>query len=168
MSLAGKTGSGRPLVAREVAHEQFKCPHCKETKRRSGFYEAKRKHTGVSHYCRECTRELRRGERRGVRAFEVRGRGKPESLGSSESSGRPGPDRRWSNGAVVEAIQLWADEHGTPPSESYWYSPPSGFPSTSVVRDRFGTWNAAITAAGFKPTPPGGPKLRESNPKENP
>lgn len=60
-------------MAREVAHDQFECPGCGETKHRCDFYAPRTKHTEVSHYCKACTRALRKRERKGTRAFEVRG-----------------------------------------------------------------------------------------------
>ena len=65
----------------------------------------------------------------------------------------------WTREAIICAIQRWAIEYGEPPISKVWASScrPSGYPSTPTVRDRFGTWNNAITAAGFAPRPRGCP-----------
>lgn len=59
-------------MAREVEPDLFLCPGCEETKPRSDYYAPKTKHTGVAHYCKACSAKLRRHERKGVRAFQVR------------------------------------------------------------------------------------------------
>jgi hypothetical protein len=70
--------------------------------------------------------------------------------------------RRWTPEAVIAAIQAWADEHGgVPPVATDWNATvarASGrgargdeFPSLDSVQAAFGTWSAAITAAGFVP-----------------
>lgn len=74
---------------------------------------------------------------------------------------------------VIEAIQDWSEEHGgIPPAATDW-NPPHAitlghpekaekfheangrWPYTSSVVPLFGTWNAAIRAAGFEPRPAG-------------
>lgn len=73
----------------------------------------------------------------------------------------------WTPEAIVCAIQHFADEHGgIPPAAQLWnvgylkarnqherlrefYD--NAYPHTSHVLFRFGTWNAAIAAAGFVP-----------------
>lgn len=62
----------------------------------------------------------------------------------------------WTREAIVCAIQEWADEHGgIPPAASDWLRARArgtvGTCSVDQVRRRFGTWNAAIIAAGFEP-----------------
>jgi len=68
----------------------------------------------------------------------------------------------WTRDAIVAAIQRWADAHGgVPPVARDWNTTVArqrgkpdrgdGFPATNTVRNTFGTWNAAITAAGFVP-----------------
>jgi transposase len=70
----------------------------------------------------------------------------------------------WTQDAIVYAIQEFADEHGgIPPTASEWnftlakargLAGPERdlrWPATQTVLKRFGTWNAAIAAAGFEP-----------------
>jgi DNA-binding CsgD family transcriptional regulator len=62
----------------------------------------------------------------------------------------------WTCEAIVCAIQEWADEHGgIPPSAREWrFAQARNDPrvcNVNNVRKRFGTWNAAIQAAGFEP-----------------
>jgi len=76
--------------------------------------------------------------------------------------------RRW----VIDSINEWFDMFGAPPTATDWnqsYTRVHGpawrvaryqatgrvWPSVSTARDHFGSWNAAIEAAGFDPTPPG-------------
>jgi hypothetical protein len=75
-------------------------------------------------------------------------------------------NRQWTPETIVAAIQRWADEHGgVPPTASDWNNTlsrqlgrgPHGddYPSASVVQHEFGTWSAAIKAAGFDAFTPG-------------
>lgn len=84
-----------------------------------------------------------------------------------------GAERKvWTADAVVAAIQTWAELHGEPPAMTTW-SPSMArsigkpelaqaeymqgkageWPSPQAVIRAFGTWNAAIAAAGFDPRP---------------
>jgi hypothetical protein len=69
---------------------------------------------------------------------------------------------RWTREAVITAIHRWADEHGgVPPVASDWNAtiaadrgkPVRGdaFPPLGRVQQVFGSWAAAIEAAGFQP-----------------
>lgn len=65
----------------------------------------------------------------------------------------------WTRDAIVLAIQEWADENGgIPPAANDFYrlGATDRNPSVVTVQKQFGTWNAAIRAAGFEPHP-GGP-----------
>jgi hypothetical protein len=60
----------------------------------------------------------------------------------------------WTREAIACAIQEWADEHGgIPPAATDWLRArarnDSRVTSVTNVQKRFGTWNAAIRAAGF-------------------
>lgn len=57
----------------------------------------------------------------------------------------------WTPEAIVCAIQEWADIHGEPPRATDWHSQDETHPWFSTVLWRFGTWNAAIEAAGLTP-----------------
>jgi hypothetical protein len=76
---------------------------------------------------------------------------------------------------IIEAIQDWHERYGVPPSAQDWNTAPSQleqmhperrlihqariaerkWPRTSSVQSAFGTWSAAIEAAGLTPTRPG-------------
>lgn len=61
----------------------------------------------------------------------------------------------WTRDAILLAIREWADEHGgIPPSANDFHRGRAvGLPLPSVerVQARFGSWDAAIIAAGFEP-----------------
>jgi hypothetical protein len=62
----------------------------------------------------------------------------------------------WTRDAIVLCIQDWADEHGGIPPAANDFSRaralnPGAVPVVNHVLGRFGTWNAAIRAAGFEP-----------------
>lgn len=60
--------------------------------------------------------------------------------------------RSWKQETIVSAIREWADEHGRQPAASDWLpTVPEGVPSVDTVQREFGSWNAAIEAAGFTP-----------------
>lgn len=84
----------------------------------------------------------------GVRAAGLRARGQGEK--------RPAPGRgRWTEEAIANAIRRWHAEHGRPPLLEDWRRGGRDHPSATTVQRRFGSWNAAIEAAGFASRPPG-------------
>jgi hypothetical protein len=61
---------------------------------------------------------------------------------------------RWTPEAILNAIRQWAADHdGDPPRAPAWLArhDTEHFPYASTVLNAFGTWNAAIEAAGFTP-----------------
>lgn len=77
----------------------------------------------------------------------------------------------WDRERIITAVRAWAAEHnGTPPSATDWnpqqarllgrpekaekFYADAAWPFVSTVVDYFGTWNAAITAAGLQPRRP--------------
>lgn len=62
-------------------------------------------------------------------------------------------NRRWTDDAIIDAIRRWNDVHGRPPGATQWARATRGrdYPSLGIVQRSFGTWNAAIAAAGFAP-----------------
>src|SRR5690242_11856945 len=59
------------------------------------------------------------------------------------------PER--SRDQVLEAIRAWARERGTPPRQAVWPSlNGAGWPSFVTVTTHFGSWRAALEAAGFR------------------
>lgn len=87
--------------------------------------------------------------------------------------------RSWTSERVLEAIGSWAEEYGKPPTSEEWeIGKPEkraqaalikaqlwrekarrfaegAYPSNDTVRRFFGSFSAAIAAAGFEPRPPG-------------
>lgn len=80
----------------------------------------------------------------------------------------PGParGRRYTRDEVLEAIRQWADCHGSPPTSMDWDPARArrlghdwraerfeagNWPTIRMVRDRFGTFNDAVTRAGLQP-----------------
>lgn len=59
----------------------------------------------------------------------------------------------WTRGAVIKAIQAHAEKHGRPPKFDEWIVATPATPSSTTVRERFGTFNVALEAAGFIPRP---------------
>lgn len=59
----------------------------------------------------------------------------------------------WTEAAIIDAICRWAAGHdGVPPRSLDWCPPvPPGYPSAETVSRVFGTFNAGVRAAGFKP-----------------
>ena len=56
----------------------------------------------------------------------------------------------WTSEAIVAKIREWATGHGEPPVATDWQSA-GDWPSVNTVQGAFGSWNAAIQAAGFIP-----------------
>jgi len=59
--------------------------------------------------------------------------------------------RGWTDGEIIEAVAGWAGEGGGPPRWEDWRHPPAGYPSAGTVTRRFGSWAAALRAAGLEP-----------------
>ncbi len=71
--------------------------------------------------------------------------------GLSPQRGRPG---HWTDEAILEALRGWADLHGVPSSASWSKSAP-GRPTHALVIRTFGSWEAALHAAGLQRPPTG-------------
>lgn len=67
---------------------------------------------------------------------------------------------RWTQEEIVDAIKAWAKEHDATPTAAQWSRVGSAWPSVGRVRTVFGTWSAAIAAAGFTPRRVGECSLR--------
>jgi hypothetical protein len=65
----------------------------------------------------------------------------------------PGPrvGFRWDETTICYAIDLWHRRHLRPPKFEEWLRAAEDHPSASTVLRRFGSWNAAIRAAGLRP-----------------
>ena len=67
--------------------------------------------------------------------------------------------KRWTQDEIVNAIQLWANQHGGQPPKYVDWTPSRGavkesvciglWPTGRQVTRAFGSWNAAIQAAGL-------------------
>jgi ribosomal protein S14 len=57
----------------------------------------------------------------------------------------------WSAHDIIRSILSWADMYGEPPANREWRRAGADHPSASTVFNRFGSWNAGIAAAGFRP-----------------
>lgn len=80
---------------------------------------------------------------------------------------------------IVDAIQFWAFLYGAPPTYTDWsrsrakrredtaalerMGEPGDWPTARQVVGRFGTWNAALEAAGYTPRPAHRPRLTQIN-----
>jgi transcriptional regulator with XRE-family HTH domain len=83
----------------------------------------------------------------------------------------PAANAKWSPDLVIQRIKEWADVYGEQPTATDWLPAIAAYqkspradqirrryesgdwPSTNTVRRIFGTWNAAIEAAGFRARP---------------
>lgn len=60
--------------------------------------------------------------------------------------------RTWTRETILAAFHRYFDEHGDQPSAALVnQSRPAGFPPTGTVQREFGSWSAAIRAAGWRP-----------------
>lgn len=58
---------------------------------------------------------------------------------------------RWNRDLIVERVKAWVEIHGRPPTTSDWNAAESEWPSDSTCYYHFGSFGAAIRAAGFEP-----------------
>jgi hypothetical protein len=56
---------------------------------------------------------------------------------------------------ILYAIELWHRQHLRIPTTDEWDRAGPNHPSRVTVMRRFGSWNAAMAAAGFRPRGPG-------------
>lgn len=63
--------------------------------------------------------------------------------------------RKWTDEAIFAAMQAWAAVHGGEAPSANDATSANGLPSTCTIQRRFGSWNAAISAAGLEPRPHG-------------
>lgn len=57
----------------------------------------------------------------------------------------------WDQNSIIDALRAWHGEHGRIPSNREWMWASKTHPSMLTVRNHFGTWKAAVVAAGFEP-----------------
>jgi hypothetical protein len=63
----------------------------------------------------------------------------------------PPVNQRWDREKIVDAIQAFAAERGRPPTSKDWKRTGDGHPDWSAVARHFGSFGAALSAAGFTP-----------------
>jgi len=68
---------------------------------------------------------------------------------------QPAPKRRWTRKAIIEALRRYAEEFGRPPAYDLLRLPPAGYPSSKRASKVFGSWSAALEAAGLTSAPGG-------------
>jgi len=61
----------------------------------------------------------------------------------------------WTHERIIALIRRWARQRKRPPAQHEWRKRDGEWPTAETVRDLFGTWNAAIAAAGLTPREPG-------------
>lgn len=68
------------------------------------------------------------------------------------------PKRRysyWTRDSIIREIRAWHRKHGRPPSVAEWnVRTKAKWPTSCTVMRHFGSWNAAIEAAGFDTVKP--------------
>ena len=57
----------------------------------------------------------------------------------------------WTSADIVAAIRSWTAEHGEPPRWTDWRHAADGRPCSDAVVHHFGSWAAALAAAGQRP-----------------
>ncbi len=125
-------------MAAHVGGDNYRCPKCWAVMPSSDFYENHTKANLLSHYCKQCHKEVKsEAEKRARRARGLKKKGRPV---------------HWTRERIIAAIQEWAERFGHPPASGDWrFGVAPYWPATSTVQNRFGSWNAAISAAGFTP-----------------
>jgi hypothetical protein len=72
---------------------------------------------------------------------------------------------RWTRQRIVYALDLWHGRHLRPPSAREWWLAGDDHPSSWTVIKTFGSWNAAIAAAGFRVRARGQARKRPQRPR---
>jgi hypothetical protein len=67
------------------------------------------------------------------------------------AAGYPPYNARWDRQQVIDALRRMAGELGRAPTKEECDDSPDGYPSASTVKRRFGSFTAAIHAAGLEP-----------------
>ena len=61
----------------------------------------------------------------------------------------PPRNHPWTDQQVVQALQRWAAKYRRPPKSFEWYRSELGRPCIQTVEKHFGSWRAALAAAGL-------------------
>lgn len=67
----------------------------------------------------------------------------------------------WSEQNIIRALDRWHAVHLKAPTANMWLRAGPQHPATHTVVKRFGSWNAALRAAGLRPRPRGGSRPGE-------
>lgn len=156
---------------------KLQCVSCQEWLPDEAFYRNRSlpDRRGRDHYCRECRTAWMKQPRECVRCSSPtpsREARLCDSCRPEHASGvsrdlwldRFGDTKRWTREAIIELIQKWAEKYGEPPRFNDWFVKAKTewkfgevskrtWPYSYTVVWMFGSWNAAIEAAGFKPRP---------------
>lgn len=71
-----------------------------------------------------------------------------------------GRRRAWERDDILDAIRRWDTDYGHPPTSTEWMRRVDGYPTTTTVATRFGSWANAVEQAGFPRPARGGVPLR--------
>ena len=73
---------------------------------------------------------------------------------------RAGPRKgfTWNRASIIYAIDLWHRRHLKTPTVAEWESAGPDHPCRQTVQRVFGSWSAAMRAAGFRPRGRGMPR----------
>jgi hypothetical protein len=92
----------------------------------------------------------------GTRTYGGDGASKAPTVCADCSAQRQHDSRYWTPARIIAAIRAFHAKHGRPPHATEWNTAGlNGEPYVSVVQREFGSWRAAILAAGFVSHPPG-------------
>lgn len=58
---------------------------------------------------------------------------------------------RWTTETAAEALAMWMAREARQPTFAEWQRMGSSFPSRATLQNLFGSWSAAIAAAGGTP-----------------
>ena len=56
----------------------------------------------------------------------------------------------WDELDTIQALQAWSEQHGRPPWSMEWDHAQPEHPCSNTVRERFGSWESALEAAGLE------------------
>lgn len=86
-----------------------------------------------------------------------------------------GYSKHWTRARMISAIKSWNARHGEPPRVNEWLRPSRkqyfagtpkvirSYPTVPAVMTEFGSWNAAMAAAGLEPRRPGTGQKQKSH-----
>jgi Homing endonuclease associated repeat len=69
-----------------------------------------------------------------------------------EAAGHRANRRLWTRAEILEALKSWIADHGRPPRQDELTYGAAGMPTMETIRKHFGSYAAALEAAGTRPT----------------